>query len=151
PSFGHCIAAAINASCTASSEAEKSRNFRITMPSTCGASSRRRRWAWTSRVSVIAESSEHVLRRCAHHFPHLDRHVERTASRAGRRGGLGGDRVGALGAVDVDDPVAGEELLRLRENAVGDRLPVLAGAHSLRLIRPREALGGDELARLREL
>ncbi len=32
-----------------------------------------------------------------------------------------GDLVGALGALDVDDPVAGQELLRLREQAVGDR------------------------------
>ena len=42
PSRGHCSAAAINASCTASSLAAKSRKRRITAPSTCGARSRSR-------------------------------------------------------------------------------------------------------------
>ena len=59
--------------------------------------------------------------------------------------------VRALGALDVDDPVAGEELLRLREHAVGDRLAVLAGAHELGLIGARQALGRDQLARRPEL
>ena len=43
PSRGHCAAAAMSASCTASSQAAKSRYRRTMTPSTCGASSRSRR------------------------------------------------------------------------------------------------------------
>ena len=48
------------------------------------------------------------------------RHVQRDAALARRRGGPRGDLVGPLGALDVDDPVAGEELLGLGERTVGD-------------------------------
>ena len=41
-SSGHCSIAAINASCTASSESAKSPNRRTTAPRTCGAASRSR-------------------------------------------------------------------------------------------------------------
>ncbi len=42
PRVGHCIAAASDASWTASSAAAKSRNLRTTVPSTCGVNSRNR-------------------------------------------------------------------------------------------------------------
>ena len=57
------------------------------------------------------------------------------AAESGRRGRLGGDRIGTLGALHVDDPLAGEELLGFREHPVRDRLAVLAGPHHLRLRR----------------
>ena len=60
-----------------------------------------------------------------------------------------GDRVGALGRLDVDDPVAGEELLGLGERAVGDLgRAVLAGAHDPRLLGRGQPLGADQLAGL---
>ena len=60
----------------------------------------------------------HVRRRRLHHLTHLERHVQRLARRARRHRRFGGDRVGALGAVDVDDRVAREKLLSLGKHAV---------------------------------
>ena len=58
-----------------------------------------------------------------------------------------GDRVRSLRRLDVDDPVAGEELLRLGERAVGDLgRAALAGAHDARLPGRSQPLGADELA-----
>ena len=125
PSRGHCAAAAMSASCTASSDAAKSRNRRITAPSTCGASSR-------SRCSASASSDGHQSLSSsggrAHHLADFDRHVAAARRRGPARPTPRRDLVRALRAFDVDDPVAGEELLRLRKHAVGDRLAVLAGA-----------------------
>ena len=124
-----------SASCTASSQAAKSRNRRTTAPSTCGASSRSRCWVRGVAVGggITASLWAAPLITCRTSIAMFSG----VPPRPGRGGRLGGDLVGALGALDVDDPVAGEELLRLGEHAVGDRLAVLPGAHALGLVRAR--------------
>ncbi len=61
--------------------------------------------------------------------------------------------VGPLGALDVDDPEAGQELLRLGERAVGDfRLARLGRRpHHPRLLGQRQPLRVDQLAALAQL
>ena len=115
PPSATAAAAASSASCTASSAAEKSPKRRTTAPRTCGASSR-------SRFSPVnsGDRASHLDGRRAHHLAHLDRHVERRAARAGRRRRSRRNLVRALRALDVHDPVAGEELLGLGKGAVGD-------------------------------
>ena len=148
PSRGHCVAAAISASCTASSAAAKSRKRRTTAPSTCGASSRSRCSARASSGGDgHSRSSGGPLITCRTSIAMLSG----SPPGPGAADALAAICVGALGALDVDDPVAGEELLGLGEHAVGDRPAVLAGAHELGLVGAGQALGGDELARLAEL
>ena len=82
PPRGHCVAAAISASCTASSAAAKS-----PIPPHDGAEHLRRQLAQQVLDAVGARAvprPSHVRRRRAHHLPHLDRHVERRAARPGR-------------------------------------------------------------------
>ena len=63
----------------------------------------------------------------------------------GRRG-FPGDLIGSLGTMDVDDPVAGEEFLRLRKHAIGHRSAVVAGPHEPGLARSGQVLAADQLA-----
>ncbi len=84
---------------------------------------------------------------CAHDLPHFDREKERLASRSGRERSLRRDCVSALDTLDVDDPVPGEKLLRLRENAVRDGLAIGRCANELCLVWPREPLGTDQSPR----
>ena len=140
PSAGHCTAAAISASWTASSAAEKSPKRRTTAPSTCGARSR-------SRFSLTINATSHVHGRRAHHLAHLDGHVQRHAALARRRRRAGGDLVGLLRALDIDDPVAREKLLGLRRT--GRRSPP-ARRPSARappgLFRPGQPFGAHQHA-----
>src|SRR5688500_7664061 len=142
----------MSASCTASSASAKSPCRRATAPSTCGASSR-------SRCSTVESETSDVTRPCvsrvrgrrAHHLTHLDRHVERSTTGPRSRGGLRGELVRPLGTVDLDDPVAGEELLRLRKGSIGHRGTILSRAHQLRLSRRGQALAVHPLASVGEL
>ena len=45
-----------------------------------------------------------------------------------------------LRSVDVNDPIARQEFLRLREDAVGDRFAIGSRSHQLRLVGPAETL-----------
>ena len=89
--------------------------------------------------------------RSAHHLTDFDGKDERRATRSRRARGFRRDLIGALGAVDLDDPVAREEFLRLRERPIRYRHAVLTGANELRLAWRRQPLGGDVLAGLLEL
>src|SRR5580704_797266 len=95
--------------------------------------------------------SQHLRWRTAHDRPHLDGHVQWSSAWSRCRRGLGRDGVGALGRVDVDDPVAGKKLLRLGKYSVRDRLTILPGPHQLRLIGKCQALGRNQLARFLQL
>src|SRR6187551_1056616 len=83
-----------------------------------------------------------------HHLTDLDDHAQGFSTGTGRRRKFGSDRLRALGTVHVHDPVASEELLRLREHAVREHLAVFAGTHVLGLIGRSERLYADQLARL---
>jgi hypothetical protein len=138
PSPGHWVAAAIRASCTASSAMSKCPYRRTTAPRTCGASGRSRSPTWSiyrsSTPSTTGECRRTPRRRPVHQ--------------------AGGDLDGAVVAVALDDRVAGQHLLRLRVRPVGDdRAPRRAAgpgarapartAHGRRPTRPtRPAAGG---------
>src|SRR6476659_1168465 len=104
-----------------------------------------------ARRDAPARRSCNVLS-ATEYFAELDREVfnrlaVRTNDRtAGCRGRLGGNLHRALRAVDVDDPVSGEELLRLGEYAVGDRFAVLSCTHELGLVGRREPFCTHQLA-----
>src|SRR5262245_47263837 len=107
PSFGHCAAAAINASWTASSDAEKSRNRRTTAPRVCGARSRSRRS--TSGTGIGAVTSDVVP--AAHDLTHLDPELvdQRSIAPLNRQTGsgrsFGRELHRARLIFDVDDPI----------------------------------------------
>ena len=147
PSRGHCRAAARSASCTASSAAAKSPKRRTTAPSTCGASSRSR----CSRPASSRGSSSQV-RRAARSSPGAPRSACSSARRPARAPPTRAPRSRTRARVlsHVDDPVAGEELLGLRERPVGHLWrAALAGAHDPGLLRPASPSASHELARRR--
>ena len=129
PSAGQCSAAASSASCTASSAASKSPNRRMTVPRTCGASSR-------SRSSIAVPGfrppflvqppflSSRLGAGRAHHLPYLDLLPDRRTAGTWRGRGLRGDLDRPRLRLDVHHPVPGQQFLGLRERAVGhDRAP----------------------------
>ena len=76
----------------------------------------------------------------------------RTSIAQSRDAGIAARDLGrALGALDVDDVVAGQLLLGLGERAVGDRRDAVADAHGLGVVGIGERRAADELARLVEL
>src|ERR1700733_11360904 len=115
PVRGHWNAAAASASCTASSAAPKSPKRRTTAPSTRGASSRSR---CSPVVFIVAARVLEGVGRPAHHLTHLDLEAERLPAGTGGGRRLASDGIRALRVLDVDDPVAHEELLGLGEGAV---------------------------------
>ena len=77
---------------------------------------------------------------------------DRLPARSRRRRRPRGDLVGALRALDIDDPVAGEEFFRFGERSVGDfGRAVLAGPNDSRLSRRREPFGAHQLTGIAEL
>ena len=143
PSAGQCAAAAISASCTASSAAAKSPKRRASTPRTCGASSR-------SRSSMLAPvlSSPLVGRRPSPAAPRSAAAAARRPARARRE--PGGDLDRARLGLDVDQLVAGEHLLGLRERPVGHhRRGHAVGGHDLGLLRPGERPGRRPARRCR--
>src|SRR3984957_7960740 len=96
-------------------------------------------------------SPPRFFRRAAHHLPHLDRHASSHGPRSWRRGEPRGNLVGFFGALHIDDPVAGQELLRFRKHAVRDGLCVLAGANHFGLIGKCQSLGSHEHPSILEL
>src|ERR1700724_2069242 len=151
PPCGHCVKAAIIASCTASSAEEKSRKRRATAPSTCGASSRKRCSEVASHGFVIALSLQHLRRRPAHNWAHFDRHVQGLPARTRRGRDFCRDVISPLRRVDIDNPVPGEKFLALRKYAVCDGQAILTGPHPLSLIGKRQTFGRDQLAGLAKL
>ena len=63
----------------------------------------------------------------------------------------GRDGIGALGGVDIDDPVAGQELLAFGEDTVGNGRAVLTGADEPGLVGEGKALGCHELTGCAEI
>src|SRR5580704_11399776 len=141
PSCGHCVKAAIIASCTASSAEEKSQKRRATAPSTCGASSRNRCSDVVSHGFVIALSLQHLRWRPAHNWAHFDRHVQGLPAGTRGRRHFCRDRVSSLRRLDIDNPIPRQKFLALRKYAVGDGQAILTGAHQLSLIGKRQTFG----------
>src|SRR5581483_10472190 len=61
------------------------------------------------------------------------------------------DFVGALGALDVDDPVTQQKLFGFRKDAVCDGRPIFAGAHRDGFLRATQRVGFDEFARIAQV
>src|ERR1039458_8238948 len=80
----------------------------------------------------------------AQHRPQFDRHVAGLPSRPRRLRKPRGNRNGLLGIFDVDDPVAGKELLGFRKHSVGDRFPFAAGAHEFGLTWAPQSFRGNK-------
>src|SRR5580692_2526276 len=151
PSSGHCVAAASNASCTASSAAAKSRNLRTTAPSTCGVNSLNRCSSGASNgcattAILLTATSKPQVSKTAEHLAHLDGHASSGPSRPGRSRDARGNLIRLLRALHIDNPVAGKKLLRLRENPIRNRLPVLSGSDGLGFVGPPQTLGRDKHA-----
>ena len=74
------------------------------------------------------------------HRMHLDWHVERLAAGARCRGRLGRDLVRAFRCLHVDEPIAREHFLRLRERAIRHRrVAFVVRVHDLHLLGSAEA------------
>ena len=134
PSLGHCRAAAINASWTASSAAGKLPKRRITAPSTCGTRSRRRlsrleRLASHVQTSPLMPSitGRTSMGRFAGAPPAPEGYDSRAAISRARFG---------LSTSTIQKP--GQELLCLREGAVSDHgRAVPFCPHDLHALRAR--------------
>ena len=146
PSRGHCIAAASDASWTASSAAAKSRNLRTTVPEHL-----RRQFPQQVLDRNVRGLSRHsnssggpliTWRTSMGWFPR--------SFRARRRRSPRGDPIRLLRAFHVNDPVSGEKLLGLREDPIGDRRPVASRPNDLGLVGERQAFGCDEHAGILE-
>jgi hypothetical protein len=142
PCAGHCVPAAIIASCTASSESAKSPKRRTSAARTRGAASR-------IRSSISAGRPIGSVLDRAHHLADLDRLFDRGAVVRRRGRGLGGDLDLPLSRLDVDRPVAGEQLLGLGEGPVGDDRRRAAVAASSAGARPACAATSSTAARPR--
>jgi len=88
--------------------------------------------------------------RPAHVLPHFEGHVQWGTTRSRRRRRPCGDGISLPGALDLDDPITRQKLLRLRKYAVRDRSAVLPGPHTLGLRRAGQAFVGHHLAGLAE-
>src|SRR5262245_31269347 len=142
PSRGHRSSATRTASCSASSAASKSRSMRMSGPSTCPAWARYRAASRSSGRGTSTRLRAEV-RRQVHHWANLDRTVLRTGDAAGQL-------EGTVEVLAVDDVVAAEDLLGLRERPVGRRRPAAADPHGGGGLDALERLAADELATLHD-
>src|SRR5208283_863330 len=156
PSRGHCVAAASDASCTASSAAAKSRNRRTTMPSTCGVRSRKSGSIGGSEGSGVTGDlpsgiSKPQIRMAAQHLTHLDGHIARCTTGARCCRSPRCDLIRLLRAFHVNDPVSSQKFFRFREDTVRNRRAVLASANEFGLAGPAQAFRGNKYALILEL
>src|SRR6478735_77137 len=143
--------ASTSASCTASSAVAKSAPRRTRTPMTAGTSGRSvavskapSRAPGAGGASAAVTGSGVGRGRCAVEGAHLEPLVDRPAVLARGQRQLAGELDGTVPAVDVDDVPPGDEVLGLRERAVGGRLALLVGPHPGAL--GREGLRVDVLA-----
>src|SRR5580698_5679955 len=84
------------------------------------------------RILSVLSFGLRLLQECE--LPDFNWHICRYSAGSWRRGNPCRDGIGAFGSRYVNNPVAQQELLRLREDAVGDRDAILLAAHHLRFI-----------------
>src|SRR5580704_1546889 len=103
-----------------------------------------------NRTKPNAQSARPFFRRATEHLPHLDGNVSALASRPGRTRNPSRDLVSLLRALHVDNPIASQELFRLRKYPVGDGLSVTSRANDFGLIGERQSFRGNEDAGIPE-